>query len=99
MVHCNLTNRDVRDKRHKHTNTDRYTLKRYHHSGSNTELMRTLSSPLYFTKSYNTYNIVDIKTFHTRERERERERESEGERWREEESERWREREEREREN
>ena len=37
--------------------------------------MRTLSSSVYFIKSY---NIVDIKTF-TRERERKRRREREGE--------------------
>ena len=37
---------------------------RYHHSGSSTEQMRTLSSAVYFIKSCNTYNIVDIKTFY-----------------------------------
>ena len=59
-------NRDVRDKRHKHTYTDRLTLKQYHHSGSSTEIMRTLGISVYFIKSY---NIVDIETFYTRERE------------------------------
>ena len=45
-------------------------LKRYHHSGSSTELMRTLSSSVYFMKSY---NIVDMETF-LQEREKEKER-------------------------
>ena len=50
-------------------------------SGSSTELMRTLSSAIYFIKSYNTYKIVDIRTFirntsMLREREKEKERES-----------------------
>ena len=48
--------------------------------------MRTLSSAVYFIKSYDSYNIVDIKSFYTEykraiiyvEREREREREREG---------------------
>ena len=53
-------NRDVRDRRHTHTTMVRLTLKRYHHNGSSTELMRTLSSAVYIIKSYNTYNIVDI---------------------------------------
>ena len=39
--------------------------------------MRTLSSSVYFIKSY---NIVDIETFYTRERERESRREKERER-------------------
>ena len=50
--------------------------------------MRTLSSSVYFIKSY---KIVDIKTFYTRgrENEREREREGAGEREEEGEGERW----------